>query len=271
MCTINGMEWEKVVEKLRQRLPEEKMEDYGQKTKRNTSMPYFGIDVMEEHFQSIIPLKNYQKRYEDLQISSVQKKVRTKTEDIDISLSIISIKCILQLIDDNGEVIYEAQSYGSASINITDNGSIMDSSSVIPSAQSNAFKQCLKLLGVGVEQIKEKKAAKNSSPKNSSTGNNGKNQEELLTVLPVSKISISDKMAYMEIKILETGEQNTLVFWNDRIQECKHKVNSNGLTLWDYMRNWSEGSSIKFKIKGKRGTYKGQERISFLEYVSEEI
>lgn len=138
--TINGQNWKQIMESLLEPFPTSIIQERDGK-------PYIPANYFRERLDSVLEY-NYRDVYTELEIINVKDS------------SIVKVKCEINILDDNGNIIFQKQCHGGANIifpKSEDGNSYLTTSWDIPnaisSAEQDAFKRVCKRMGIGEREI----------------------------------------------------------------------------------------------------------------------
>lgn len=194
--TINGKTLSVIEKELRKPIPDNEMS-----SRTDNGKLYISVEAYEKRLDDVIGVLNYDR------ISQGGKIVEVAGKMAATAMTIISIY------DDDGNVCLRKASPGAADIIIVNKtGEAKSIKSDIASATAESFKNCCKLLKIGVDQLRQDKKEKSNGKNNSNTRNAEKHISEpdpvkLHRVKFLTRLSKGNKHYNADVVDTETGEK----------------------------------------------------------------
>lgn len=241
--TIGGKTIEEVFRKLREEIPGAIRYTEGK------DQPYLDMETLRKHFDSHIPVQNY-----DFCVSDMQYVIAEKATCYVCTASIT-------VYDDDGQKVVTKSCSGAADCSRSKTtGEIIDLAMASKTATVNARKGCMELFGCGKEQLEHAKAAKKAEKKNGSAGNQSRTSTDRKSNREKANrpqfgtgtfwlsytngpIKNWPKMILIPVKFLEFQNCETvLLIWKNKFSNCESIV--------DFIRNVP-----RFQCNGKFEPY----------------
>lgn len=199
--TINGKELCTIMEELSASFAEDQFKV------NPAGFNYLPFEVYLERLDNVVGNLNY-----DFEIS------QTTWVQIEDKYHISTVGKIT-LRDDLGEVVTVKSATGDADVIMKKTGEVVKPGNDAKTAAHDAFKGCCRMLGVGDEQLRDKRKNRNGSSSGSSGGSSQKGTEEIVRVLMNGETkSLGGKGYKVPAIIRQTGEKVSLVLWNDAVE-----------------------------------------------------
>lgn len=208
--TINGKCFRVVMEELRAPFPESAVKD------NQFGYPYIPIEEYRKRLDDVVGILNYDYRVSKAEWVTIGDKEH--------------MSCLGTLVirDDEGKTVTVKMATGDADV-ITRNsdGVAVKTGNDAKAANSDAFKSCCRMLGVGDAQIRAQRKGKGD--KNNTSSQRQKNtqsdtdakEEEIRVVVRGAFRSLGGKGYKAPAVVKDTGEQVSLILWQEGIDAVK--------------------------------------------------
>lgn len=242
--TINGKTLSAIEEELRKPIPESEMSH-----RTDNGKLYIPVEAYEKRLDDVIGVLNYDR------ISQGGKIVEVAGKMAATAMTIISIY------DDDGNVCLRKASPGAADVIILiDTGVAKSIKADIASATAESFKNCCKLLKIGVDQLRQEKKEKSNRKNNSSARTAEKpisaDPVKLHRVKFITRLSKGNKHYNADVIDTETGER--LKF---KLFEKEFPLIEEYIALPEFIEVYCKDKEMSFY--GQINEFKGERQIVF--------
>lgn len=245
--TINGQPLSVIEEELRKPIPDEE------------------LDETREGFLSI-PVETYEKRLDEVIGVLNYDRISQGGEIVEVAGQLVATATtFINIYDDEGNVCLRKSSPGAANIIIIkDTGRPKNVKSDIASATSESFKNCCKLLKIGIEQIRDDRRRKKEEAKKKEKTKNSNVEQSNKTVSPEvlhkvrfqSRLSSGNKFYSAEVIDTKTDENLKLMIFKREIPLIEEYISFD-----EFTNVYGIGKELSFY--GYINEFRGERQIIF--------
>jgi len=227
--TVNGKKIGQILKEL--------IEPFANMKERDNGTGYIAIEEYEKRLNSVVGIMNY-----NLEFDAAQWL------EIDGAYTII-VRARFEMLADDGSIVLKRSANGASEVTIVkDTGKPVSVKSTLDSAQSEAFKNICKKLGMGIDQLREAGYKKKNE-------NNSSSEIFEISITFQSTIS-SKKGRYVADAVDSNGEKVEFVLFQKEVPVLEKSIQ-----LDRFIAIYRTGQSMKFK--GIRKIYNGHVQVIF--------
>lgn len=243
--TVNGKSLRQVEEELAAPFPESAFKQ------SDVSGDYLPVKEFEDRLDSVVGRLNYDRVTEPF----------GGIEEVCGSYVIRAITTITVYDDDREKVVTKTAQGGYSVIIVKETGKPKELKSDVASAGAESFKNCAKLLGIGVDQIREKAADRKKGRKASAKSGRGEQPPEAVLQIVRFKENLTGGNGYYKAlaENLETGEELYFMLFSKQIAEVERRYD-----FMDFVRRVVPGTELSFL--GYVNTFQEKRQVVFVAF-----